>query len=178
MDKNNLTKKYTNGEVTIIWQSAKCIHSGNCVRHNPDVFRPKTQPWINPTESTTEKIMMTIDKCPSGALSYYLNDKEGSEHYETLSGAIAALKREGYTEDFNLRQNCIECGEGSFTIFHDEFKIDKFYRFEGDTDPGDESILYAISSDKYGLKGVLVNGYGVSTEALTDEMLHTLKIAR
>lgn len=75
MDPKNLKKEYTNGEVTIVWQSGKCVHSGNCVRNNPDVFKPKEQPWITPENSTTEKIIETVNKCPSGALSFYLNDK-------------------------------------------------------------------------------------------------------
>ena len=77
MDKNNLTKTYTNGEVTIVWKSALCRHSGNCVRGNPDVFRPGQQPWIVPDASTTEKIIETVNKCPSGALTFFMNgDKE------------------------------------------------------------------------------------------------------
>jgi uncharacterized Fe-S cluster protein YjdI len=73
MDPKNLTKEYSNGEVTIVCQSGKCIHSGNCVRNNPDVFKPKEKPWITPENSTTENIIETIKKCPSGALTYYLN---------------------------------------------------------------------------------------------------------
>jgi uncharacterized Fe-S cluster protein YjdI len=73
MDPKDLTKEYTNGEVTIVWQSAKCIHSANCVRNNPDVFQPKEKPWIKPEGSTTEKIIDTVNKCPSGALTYFLN---------------------------------------------------------------------------------------------------------
>lgn len=73
MDANNLTKEYTNGEVTIVWQSGKCIHSANCVRNNPEVFKPKEKPWIVVENSTTKKIIETIKKCPSGALTYYLN---------------------------------------------------------------------------------------------------------
>lgn len=73
MDPNNLTKEYTNGEVTIVWQSGKCIHSANCVKNNSDVFKPAAKPWITPENSTTEKIIETINKCPSGALTYYLN---------------------------------------------------------------------------------------------------------
>ena len=88
------------------------------------------------------------------------------------------LRKEGYVEDFNLRQNCIECREGKFRLFSDDFKIDKFYRFEGETNPSDESILYAISSDKYDLKGVLVNGYGIYSEPVTDEMLAKLEMRR
>ncbi|MEL1239455.1 (4Fe-4S)-binding protein [Flavobacterium flavipallidum] len=73
MNPKDITKEYSNGEVTIVWQSAKCIHSANCVRNNPDVFRPKEQPWIHPETSTTEKIIETVNKCPSGALTYFLN---------------------------------------------------------------------------------------------------------
>jgi len=73
MDPKDITKEYTNGEVTIVWQSAKCIHSANCVRHNSQVFQPKEKPWIKPESSTTEKIIDTVKKCPSGALTYFLN---------------------------------------------------------------------------------------------------------
>ncbi len=73
MNKKNITKEYSNGEITIVWQSGKCIHSGNCVKNNPDVFHPKEQPWIQMEKSSTEKIINTVNKCPSGALSYYKN---------------------------------------------------------------------------------------------------------
>ena len=75
MDKNNITKTYTNGEVTIVWESGKCIHSGNCVRNNPAVFQPREKPWIKPEASTTEKIVDTVNKCPSGALTFFYNEK-------------------------------------------------------------------------------------------------------
>jgi uncharacterized Fe-S cluster protein YjdI len=73
MDKNNIKKEYTNGEITIVWDAGKCSHSGNCVRNNPAVFQPTTHPWIKPDASTTQEIINTVDKCPSGALSYYYN---------------------------------------------------------------------------------------------------------
>ncbi len=97
------------------------------------------------------------------------------ESLETVSQTIASLKEQGYAEDFNLQQQCLECRNGQYQIFHDEFAVDKYYRFEGMTDPADEAIVYAISSDKYNLKGVLVNGYGIYTDDITDEMLNKLK---
>jgi len=48
---------YSNGEVTIVWQPELCIHSGNCVRGLPGVFKPKEKPWITPESSATEKII-------------------------------------------------------------------------------------------------------------------------
>ena len=79
MDKKNIIKQYTNGEVTIVWQSGKCIHSGNCVKNNPAVFQPQNSPWINPEGSTTEKIISTVNKCPSGALSFFMNADQQKE---------------------------------------------------------------------------------------------------
>ena len=96
--------------------------------------------------------------------------------YTTLSEAMNDLRKEGYTEDFNLRNDHIDCSDGRYKMKHDEFKIDSFYRFEGETDPSDESILYAISSEKYHLKGVLVNGYGISSDAATDELIRKLDV--
>lgn len=72
MDPKDIKKDYTNGEVTVVWQSGKCIHSGNCVRNNPAVFQPKEKPWIKIEASATDKIIDAVNKCPSGALTYYL----------------------------------------------------------------------------------------------------------
>jgi hypothetical protein len=96
--------------------------------------------------------------------------------YVTLSETMNDLRKEGYTEDFNLLQDCLECRNGQFKVFANEFKVDQYYRFEGQSDPGDSAILYAISSDRYNLKGVLVNAYGIYSEPLTDEMLEKLQI--
>jgi uncharacterized Fe-S cluster protein YjdI len=73
MDSKNNTKEYTNGEITVVWQAGKCIHSGNCVRNNPSVFQPKEKLWIKMDASTTDAIGETVKKCPSGALTYYHN---------------------------------------------------------------------------------------------------------
>lgn len=94
---------------------------------------------------------------------------------DTITETVNKLRKQGYTEDFNLQQNCIECRNGHYRIFHDEFKVDKFYRFEGMSDPADSSIIYAISSDKYKLKGILINAYGIYSEPIVDEMLDKLK---
>lgn len=95
----------------------------------------------------------------------------------TLSGSIEKLKAEGYTEDFNLNRDCVNCRNGQIRIFPAEFQIDKYFRFEGQSDPADGAILYAISSEKYHVKGVLVNGYGIYSDPLTNEMLTKLKTA-
>ena len=71
-------KEYTNGEITIVWEPDKCFHSGNCVRGLPEVFKPKERPWINMDSSNTNSIIETVKSCPSGALTFYRNDKPKS----------------------------------------------------------------------------------------------------
>ncbi len=100
------------------------------------------------------------------------------EVYSNIIEALDGLQKQGYVEDFNLKENCIECRDGQFKVFHNEFVIDKWFRIEGyDSSANDSSIIYAISSEKYGLKGTLINAYGVYSNSITNEMLSKLKFA-
>lgn len=98
------------------------------------------------------------------------------QQYANLLDAINGLRKEGYTEDFNLQQHCLECRNRQYRIFHDEFVVDKYYRFDVSSDAADQSIIYAISSEKHGLKGILINAYGIYSEPVTNQMLDKLKI--
>jgi uncharacterized Fe-S cluster protein YjdI len=64
-----VTKKYTNGDVTIVWQNEKCIHSAICFKGLPAVFDPKKRPWITPEGVDSVAIIEQVKRCPSGALS-------------------------------------------------------------------------------------------------------------
>lgn len=70
----NITKEYTNGEVTVIWDSQKCFHSANCVKNLKNVFNPRQRPWINMDGAATDKIIAAVKTCPSGAISFKMND--------------------------------------------------------------------------------------------------------
>jgi hypothetical protein len=94
-------------------------------------------------------------------------------NYDTVSQAVNGLKSRGYTIDFNIEYDAIVCKSGR--CHPEDFEITEIYRFEGNTDPADEAIVYAIESKK-GLKGVMVNGYGVSSDALSDSMIKKLSI--
>ncbi|RQO71900.1 hypothetical protein DBR43_11755 [Pedobacter sp. KBW06] len=88
----DITKKYSNGEVTIVWKPGVCIHSKICWQGLAEVFNPAERPWIKPKAATTDQIIAQIKQCPSGALSYYLNDQaeESQEcHAESIVEAIS-----------------------------------------------------------------------------------------
>ncbi|MFI5185339.1 MAG: phosphoribosylpyrophosphate synthetase [Chitinophagales bacterium] len=93
--------------------------------------------------------------------------------YDTVTAAVKGLKERGYTKDFNLKENCLVCHEDKF--HPEDFEITEVYRFEGNSDPGDEAVVYAIESNK-GDKGVLVSGYGISADEMTSEMAKKLSI--
>lgn len=95
--------------------------------------------------------------------------------FETLSQAISALKGRGYVNDFNLHPEWIECQPLNTLLRPDEFHVDEVHRFEGMTNPDDNTVLYAIASTG-GLKGVLVDAYGVYSEAISPEMIKKLQI--
>ena len=80
----------------------------------------------------------------------------------------------GYTVDFNVQEECLVCGQVAGPLSPEDFRIDKTYRFEGETNPDDGSIVYAISSTKHNLKGVLVNGYGVYADMPTFRLVEKL----
>ncbi len=96
------------------------------------------------------------------------------ESYGTLSETINGLKKEGYTLDFNISQECLVCHKSNMTLSPEDFEIDKVYRFEGQSNPDDQSILYAISSPKFNVKGLLVNGYGISADEISDALISKL----
>lgn len=84
----DITRKYTNGEVTIVWKPSICIHSAKCFNGLAEVFHPQQLPWITPEHSTTDKIIAQVKMCPSGALSYYMNNHDSKGEAEVTAEAI------------------------------------------------------------------------------------------
>ncbi len=82
-----ITKNYSNGEITVVWKPHVCIHSAICWKATtglPEVFNPQARPWINIEGADSDRIVAHVQKCPSGALSYFRNeDQEGKVEVTT-----------------------------------------------------------------------------------------------
>lgn len=116
-------KEYSNGEVTVVWEAEKCIHSAICVKGLPKVFRPKVRPWVRMSAANTETIINQVKACPSGALSFYMNN-EDDKTTETLGTKIEVLEngpllvygtlnvthKDGTTETKNKTTAFCRCG--------------------------------------------------------------------
>jgi len=91
-------------------------------------------------------------------------------HYATVSKALDQLNEKGFTCDFNLNSNSdmIKKNPEKFEIVH-------VYRYEGDSDPGDEAVVYGIKSTS-GKKGVYVAGFSADSDQETAKFLFDLSI--
>jgi len=79
---------------------------------------------------------------------------------ETVTEALQLLASEGYTADFNLRLGAAACPGCDAAHDLEHSVIDRQYRFEGNSDPGDEAIVLGLRCPVCGTKGVIVSAFG------------------
>ena len=135
------TKEYTNGETTIVWEAEKCIHSAICVKGLPHVFQPKDRPWIKIDAATTDELVNQVKQCPSGALSYYMNDKsdKSSTSLETkvevlengpllVYGTLNVSHKDGTKETKNRTTAFCRCGASNNKPYCDGAHVEHDFR--------------------------------------------------
>ena len=93
--------------------------------------------------------------------------------YDTITEAVADLKKRGYTLDFNISNNRLTSDNLDTHFGHDDFEIKEVYRFEGDSDPADEAVVFAIEAPS-GALGILVDGYGLYSDGASREFIQKL----
>lgn len=98
------------------------------------------------------------------------------ETYDTVTAALSGLKAKGYTLDFNIAFDNIKCEEHNICLNPNEFEITEVYRFEGDTNPSDEEVVYAVESKDGKLKGTIISAFGIYSDGVNDAMLKKLTI--
>jgi uncharacterized Fe-S cluster protein YjdI len=64
------TRTYKKDDLTVFWDSTRCIHTGICLRSLHSVFNLKNRPWVNLDGADTEQVIAAVVKCPTGALRY------------------------------------------------------------------------------------------------------------
>jgi hypothetical protein len=96
--------------------------------------------------------------------------------YDTVTAALAGLKAKGYTLDFNISFDSIKCDEHNLCLNPSEFEIMEVHRFEGETNPSDEEVIYAIQSKDGKLKGSFVSAFGLYADSVSNELLQKLSM--
>lgn len=67
---------FSNDQITVTYDPKCCANAGNCIRQLSNVFRTSIIPWIDLDAADTDSIINQIKNCPSGALKYYVSNKE------------------------------------------------------------------------------------------------------
>ena len=96
--------------------------------------------------------------------------------YDTLVEAINDLRDRGFDHDFNLEKDRIYCKQLKMYYRPKEFNIVEVHRFEGMSNPDDNSVLYAVETSNHD-KGLLVDAYGAYAESVSEDLLAKLKAA-
>jgi hypothetical protein len=83
---------------------------------------------------------------------------------DTVTQAIALLRAEGYEEEFQLRGGLLRSAGGGRGCAVSEAEVERLYRFEGPSDPGDEMIVFALLDPVTGIRGTLASAFGMSAD--------------
>jgi hypothetical protein len=89
-----------------------------------------------------------------------MNENDEKINMKTMTSCINSLLEKGFSVNFMVRGNVLAAADSEVTFSPAEIKVLNFYRFEGESDPDDSAILYAIETSD-GTRGTLTDAYGV-----------------
>jgi len=94
--------------------------------------------------------------------------------FDNLLEAIDHFKSIGYTMDFNLAFDKLICTENIVRLHPEKFEIIESIRFDENTDPAEESIMYVLESRDGKFKGTMVSAFGTYADDISKELLDKL----
>src|SRR5688572_22605100 len=94
--------------------------------------------------------------------------------YDTVTEAVKGLKERGYTIDFNVAFDKLICSDNKICLQPDEFEIVESHRFEGDSNPDDEDVVYAVESKDGKIKGVITSAFGLYADPISNKIIQKL----
>ncbi|MFP4369222.1 MAG: phosphoribosylpyrophosphate synthetase [Candidatus Kapaibacterium sp.] len=96
-------------------------------------------------------------------------------NYGNLREAIEALQKQGYKLNFKYKKGFVYEPDTNKNYSPVDLQINEFHRFEGESNPADMSILYAIET-KDGKKGIIAVPYGAYGDGELSEFLRKVQI--
>jgi hypothetical protein len=95
---------------------------------------------------------------------------------DTVTGTLKDLKARGYTVDFNIAFDKIICMDDKICLNPDEFEIVEVFRFEGDSNPSDEDVVYAVESKDGLTKGTITSAFGMYADSVSAALIQKLSM--
>lgn len=84
-------------------------------------------------------------------------------YLSTMVDCHKKMMSDGFTEDFTIDDGLLKCVKTEKTYKPEEVTIHNFFRFEGVSDPDDNSIMYVIETTD-GTKGTVIDAYGAYSD--------------
>ena len=94
---------------------------------------------------------------------------------DTVTAAVQLLQREGYGADLILRDGALVAIDRRTSCGVDEAVVERMYRFEGDSDPGDEMVVFGVHDTTNDVRGTLVSAFGLAADP--DTLDHLVYLA-
>jgi CDGSH-type Zn-finger protein/uncharacterized Fe-S cluster protein YjdI len=144
-----ITKKYTNGEITVVWKPDLCVHATNCFTELPKVFVPYERPWVNMKGASTNEIIATVGNCPTDALTFFWNNegpKDKKEEKPTteisiikngpfiLKGSFKITDTDGNEIVTESTASLCRCGHTKNSPFCDGSHVDSGFKIDEGSD--------------------------------------------
>ncbi|MDQ6756835.1 MAG: phosphoribosylpyrophosphate synthetase [Bacteroidota bacterium] len=97
-------------------------------------------------------------------------------NYDTVTEAVKGLKERGYTIDFNIAADKLICFENKVCLQPEDFEIVEVHRFEGDSNPDDEDVVYAVESKDGKTKGIITSAFGLYADPASNKIIQKLSM--
>jgi len=98
------------------------------------------------------------------------------KNYDTVTEAVKGLKERGYNIDFNIAFDKLICSDSNICLRPDEFEIVEVHRYEGDSNPDDEDVVYAVESKDGKLKGMITSAFGLYADPVSNKIIQKLSM--
>jgi hypothetical protein len=96
--------------------------------------------------------------------------------YDTVTEAVKGLKDRGFVIDFNIAEDKITSYDKNISLHPDDFEIVESHRFEGNSNPDDEDVVYAVESKDGNIKGVLTSAFGMYADPASNKIIQKLSM--
>jgi hypothetical protein len=97
-------------------------------------------------------------------ITMIMNENNSMPYMKSLANCLTHMVNDGYTEDFMITEQGLRSIQHLNSYLPEEIQVVNFYRFEGESDPDDNAILYIIETID-GTKGTLVDSYGTYNDS-------------
>jgi hypothetical protein len=97
------------------------------------------------------------------------------DNMKPMSMVMNDLRQDGFTQDFEMHDNVFGCRETEETFQPEDLIITQTYRFEGESDPGDMTIVFAMEANS-GTKGLCVDAFGTNASRSLGEFIKQVPI--